>query len=90
MYIIKLACPGCGRAWGHVIDGSLVIESKHGGDKHTNAINAVTLLALLRGSSRIGDENLLRDLFAQINLSPSLVEILTDPVSDLDKRKQSL
>lgn len=48
---IKLGCHICGRPWGYIYNGTLVVESRHGGETHSNVISLQILSQLLAGQN---------------------------------------
>lgn len=46
---IKLGCHVCGRPWGYIYNGTLIVESRHGGDTHSNVLSLQLLGQLLNG-----------------------------------------
>ena len=46
---IKLGCHICGRPWGYIYNGTLIVESRHGGETHSNVLSLQLLGQLLSG-----------------------------------------
>ena len=85
MFVLKLHC-ACGRPWAYISDGSIIVESRHNGNTHTNSLSLAKLLALIKGSSQIGDEVLLNKLIGSLGLAGTVSgELLTDHTKGLDK-----
>lgn len=48
---IKLGCHICGRPWGYIYNGTLIVESRHGGETHSNVMSLQILGQLLTGQN---------------------------------------
>ncbi len=48
---IKLGCHICGRPWGYIYNGTLIVESRHGGETHSNVMSLQILGQLLSGQN---------------------------------------
>jgi len=46
---VVLYCTACGMEWARVANGALIVQSRHRGETHSNAIGAVEFLKLTLG-----------------------------------------
>ena len=53
-----LRCHICGLPWGRLQDGVLIIESRHHGEKHTNAVMVEKLLEVCQ---EVSGEQVIKD-----------------------------
>jgi len=50
--VVILRCAECGLPWARLQDGVLIVESRHHGETHVNALPARRLLAMARQQER--------------------------------------
>lgn len=53
---VTLRCGCCGLPWARLVDGSLVVESRHGGAVHINTVSVAALAALAPGNGATNGE----------------------------------
>jgi hypothetical protein len=80
MQAIPLRCykDDCQRPWAHICNGAFLVESVHGGHRHTNAIALDVLLKLLQGSRMYKSKAEIVALLQALHLP--IVEPVTVPV----------
>ena len=87
--MISLRCRDelCRLPWGSVINGALLVESRHGGEKHLNAISLHILYKLLLISRTQRDgADLVGSVFVFESIRPALVRlpVYQEPVPGLE------
>lgn len=83
MQSLPLRChrDDCNRPWAHISNGVLLVESVHGGHRHSNAVSLDTLLKLLQGSRMYKSEADIIKLLHALNLPvvhPVVVDVSED------------
>ena len=70
MYIFTMRCHErtCSRPWGHIYNGVLSVESRHGGEVHSNSIALATLLKLLQNSRYALAPDEMRQMLEELEL----------------------
>lgn len=74
--------------WGTIMNGALIVESRHGGERHLNAVSLHVLykLLLLSRAQRDGWDRLAAGDFALTTVRPAQVElpVFPQPVAGLE------